>query len=133
MALNLEKLMATNADLIERMEAEDWDISYDKRADMLYVHGTIPKESMYHYVGNEGFMVRINQDEKIFGFAVENYRAFASRHTDVKWIFMQVTDPVLYHIVKVVAQAVRKVDQLKEMAEYLSSVAAYSGIARKAT
>jgi len=125
MALDVKKLMETNSDLLERMRSEDWDISYDRKADMVFVHGETPKNSMYYHVGTDGFMVRMSDKYKIYGFAIEGYKNFAKSHTDVEWALMPITHPIVFRLSISLAKTIKKVDQLKEIAEYLSSTAAY--------
>jgi len=78
MTLDIQKISEANHDLPERMRVEDWDVTYDKKADMVMIFGDAPQNSTYHHVDRSGFMVRVIDDSnKICGFAIEGYKSFA--------------------------------------------------------
>lgn len=71
-----QKMGANNQGLRERVTAENWKISYDRKADMIFMGAGFPKETFYVPVDEKGFMVRVDKDFKIYGFAIENAKAF---------------------------------------------------------
>lgn len=126
MTLDIQKISEANHDLPERMRVEDWDVTYDKKADMVMIFGDAPQNSTYHHVDRSGFMVRVIDDSnKICGFAIEGYKSFAKENPDFYFLLMPLTNPMRFELFKSIGQVVRKFDQLKEVAEYFSSAALY--------
>src|SRR3990167_2409544 len=50
---------------------EDWNIYYNKKADMITMGANFPAGTFYYCV-DDGAMIRIDENNKIYGFAIEN-------------------------------------------------------------
>ena len=77
----LRAISEANGDLSERMK--DWDISYNKKADMVTMGGTIPEGTYYIYADEDGAMIRVDEQNRIYGFAIENATYFKKKHPEV--------------------------------------------------
>ncbi|MFH1046735.1 MAG: hypothetical protein V1738_00365 [Patescibacteria group bacterium] len=128
----LGTIIDANRDLAERMEKEDWQVLYDRTADLLVVCGDLPESSEYIPIDEEGFMMRMRPDEvRIYGFAIENFRRFGDRHHDFKLVFMSVTNPWRFRVMMVLFGMIGAISEMRlrsqrsEVAEYVASEAAY--------
>lgn len=75
----LKEIMNANPDLDNRVINGGWTVSYNRRADMVVMGERFPKGTYYIPV-DDGVMVRIDSDKKIYGFAVENAKSFIKRN-----------------------------------------------------
>lgn len=90
----LEKMVSVNGDLQERMQAERWTISYDRRADMIRMGGKFPKGTFYLPLGGTRVMVRIDKNHKIYGYAIENAKAFIKENPEEGFLLSFVVYPI---------------------------------------
>ena len=80
-------------------------------------------------------MLRLGNDNRIFGLAIENYRLFAQKHQDFHLVFLPVTNPFQYKALSFFLTVMNSLKvkneetQRNEMAEYLSGLGVYGGIA----
>jgi len=133
--MNKEKLktiLIANKELSSRMRDEDWDVLYDRQADLVVICGSLPKDSQYVPIGDEGFMVRMkSDDDKIYGFAIENFKHFASIHQDFKLMFMPLTNPVRFWFIWLILSLMQMItdigaqNQREEAMEYISKEATF--------
>lgn len=79
-----QKIEEHNRDLRERIAAEKWNISYDKRTDMVFMGATFLKGTFYVPINDTGFLVRVDKDYKIHGFAIENAKHFIKENPDMR-------------------------------------------------
>ncbi|MEI6238310.1 MAG: hypothetical protein WCP15_02100 [bacterium] len=86
----LKEIINKNSELRERVEREAWSVNYNKKADMIIMGGDFPVNTSYYPVGDTGVMIRIDKDEKIYGFAIENVKFFMKKNpslNNIKNIF----------------------------------------------
>lgn len=60
-----------------------WHFSYNKRADMIVMQGPVPADSYYTYIGNDGAMVRTDNNGNVYGFAIENAKNYKKTHPEI--------------------------------------------------
>ncbi|HEC32943.1 MAG TPA: hypothetical protein ENI63_01630 [Candidatus Kaiserbacteria bacterium] len=65
-----------NDNLHQRMMRENWNIKYNKGSDMILMGVPFIEGTFYRSVGNTGMMIRLDKDDKIHGFAIENAKFF---------------------------------------------------------
>ncbi|MCX6786371.1 MAG: hypothetical protein NTU85_00925 [Candidatus Kaiserbacteria bacterium] len=75
----LKEIMLANPNLDRRIKSDAWSVSYNRRADMVLMGESFPKGSFYVPV-EDGVLVRIGKNKKIYGFAIENAKSFIKRN-----------------------------------------------------
>ena len=86
MAIDIKKILSKNPKLNERMISENWGINYDKHSDVLIVGNKFPKGSESVYLNHKnGILIRVDENEKIYGFIIEDFKAvFLKKQKDKK-------------------------------------------------
>ncbi len=77
----LQQILSVNSDLQKRSVEEGWKVLYDKRTDMVTIGKEFPAGTFYYPV-EDGFMLRVDKDNKIYGFAIENAKLFVEKHKE---------------------------------------------------
>ena len=75
----IKTIIEANPDLREL--SQDWSMSYNKRADMVFMGANFPENTFYVPV-DENMMIRVDKDNKIHGFAIENAKSFIKKHPE---------------------------------------------------
>ena len=89
----LENIASANKDLKQRMQSEHWGVSYNRKADMLSIGTTFPENSHYVSVG-DGVMLRIDQDNRVYGFSIENTKLFIKENPEIGFALSLIVYPV---------------------------------------
>jgi len=126
----LRDIVATNPDLKERIVAERWSISYNKRADFVLMGGNFPEGSFYYPIDDSGLMLRIDKDNKLYGFAVENAKRFATEFPELKFALQLAMHPVrtkyfIFPAMFLVYHMVIGIDAIVSVSNYVAGKAAY--------
>jgi len=88
MAIDKQAILKDNQDLRQRMSKEAWKVTYDKKSDTLIFGSKFPKNSGNIYINErEGSMVRIGEDNKIYGFVFENYKSVFLKKANDSFVF----------------------------------------------
>ena len=94
MEQELKEILSSNRDLKERTASESWEISYNKKADMLTMGAEFPKGSFYYPLEDTGVLLRIDKNKKIYGFAIENTKYFIKNNPDVGFVLSLFVYPI---------------------------------------
>ena len=129
----LEKIISVNRDLRERVKKEDWSISYNRKADMLLMGGIFPTETFYFPLNDSRVMVRIDKDYKIYGYAIENAKAFIRENPEEGLILSFIVYPVrsllfklpLYFLAYQTAKGIESMRAIWSISNYVAGRAAY--------
>lgn len=81
----LKAILECNQDLKERVSSEDWSISYNKKADMISMGTSFPEGTFYFPIEETGALLRIDKNNKIYGFAIENAKQFAKENPELQF------------------------------------------------
>ena len=84
MKKKLKEIFDANGDLRQNLEKNPnmWSFSYNRKADMLVVGEEFPIGSFFYQV-KDGIMLRIDDSNKIYGFAIENTKDFISNNKEI--------------------------------------------------
>jgi len=97
MAIDIKTILKQNSDLDKRMAQENWVVNYDKKADVLTLGTKFPKNSGNVYINEkEGSIIRVGEDNKIYGFVFENYKTVFLTESSNAFIFWLLFLPVTY-------------------------------------
>ena len=96
----LKEILSRNEDLRERLERDPWAISYNKRADMVLMGTAFPVGSFYYPVGGTGVMLRIDKNDKLYGFAIENAKSFIKQNPEMGIALSFIIYPIRSFFVK---------------------------------
>jgi hypothetical protein len=126
----IKKILNQNNDLPQRMQNEDWEVFYDKKSDMLFLNGSITDQSSLQYVGDEGFMLRVDDEtNRISGFAIENFKKFSKQHEGFALVYLRFTHPFLFLAFALFAYLIfitfKKTTQFNEFLDYISKAATF--------
>jgi|SRR3989344_383198 len=126
----LQNIIASNADLKERITADRWTVSYNKRADFLLMGGEFPKGSFYYPVDDSGLMLRVDKDNKVYGFAIENAKRFATEFPELKFALQLATHPLrtkylIIPVMSLVYNMAVGMDSIMSVSNYVAGKAAY--------
>jgi hypothetical protein len=72
-------------DLLDRMEKEIWQFDYEGKTDTLFLSGKVPIGS-YYTVINDNLMLRVDNDQRIFGVAIKDFKKTAKKNYELKMI-----------------------------------------------
>jgi hypothetical protein len=89
----LKEIVEANKDLKERISSDRWSISYNKDADMIIMGGVFPKGSFYHPVDDSGVLMRIDKNNRILGFAIEDTKYFIKQNPEMAFALNFVVHP----------------------------------------
>ena len=78
----LKEILSANENLVERMKDEQWNIFYNKRADMVTMGHEFPVGTFYYPI-EDGVMLRIDKGNIVYGIAIENASFFIKKHPDI--------------------------------------------------
>mgnify|MGYP001567441710 FL=1 len=90
----LKEILLVNENLRERLENDPWSISYNKKADMVLMGTKFPIGSFYYPVGGTGVMLRIDENNKLYGFAIENTKSFIKENPEMAIVLSLIVYPV---------------------------------------
>ena len=126
----LKEILAANESLREGVK--HWSVSYNKTADMVVAGKDFPVGSFYFPV-DDGVMLRIDKDKKIYGFAIENAKYFIKEHPEFTFLFDKPMRPVRYYLFTLpmffvffqIASGIFKMRSLLSFSDYIAAKAAY--------
>jgi len=95
MKKKLKEIFDANGDLRQNLEKNPnmWSFSYNRKADMLVVGEEFPIGSFFYQV-KDGIMLRIDDSNKIYGFAIENTKDFISNNKEIGFLLSFIVYPV---------------------------------------
>lgn len=130
---NKEELKAIlNANDTLPEDIRGWSVSYNKKADMFIAGKDFPIGSFYFPV-DEGVMLRIDKDRKIYGFAIENTKFFMRENPQLAlplsilvypyrfWLYTLPTLFISHHI----AKGLNKMRSITTISDYIAGKAAF--------
>ncbi|MDB5239285.1 MAG: hypothetical protein JWO00_620 [Candidatus Parcubacteria bacterium] len=110
---DLKRIIAKNdPNLHERAREEGWKIRYNKRSDMLLIGNKFPKGSFYTYVLDTGFMLRIDKNETIHGYAIENAKYFIRQNAEIGFVLYPFVYPIRAKILFAISRMLRNTSDL---------------------
>ncbi len=126
----LERISASNKDLKQRMNQENWSVSYNKKTDMLSIGGVFSDNSSYVPLG-DGTLIRIDANHRICGFSVENTKLFMAENPDLGFALSFYVYPVrsylqlpfyflLYHTTKGFSDAFSKMRVMTSLSDHVA-------------
>lgn len=96
---------ATKAQLKKIFAASDfkelsksWSFSYNRDADMLEVGDEFPEGSYYLSVGGTGVLIRVDQQKKVHGFAIENVKSFIRENPEFALPLSYFAYPIRFYL-----------------------------------
>ena len=119
----LKEVMSLNENLRERVESENWMISYNKKADMLLMGGVFPEGSFYLPI-EDGVMLRVDENNKVWGFAIENTKHFIRNNPEVGFILSFIVYPVRTRIAAHLSFLIGKIGEMAKEKQ-IEAVAGY--------
>jgi len=130
----LEKIVAANGDLRERIQKESWTISYNRSADMISMGGNFPKSTFYFSLKDSRVMVRIDKNYRIYGFAIENAKAFIKENPQEGVLLSFIVYPIrsfaiklpLYFLAYQTTKGVETMKSIFSISDYVAGRAAYA-------
>ena len=125
----LKEILLVNENLRERLENDPWSISYNKKADMVLMGTKFPIGSFYYPVGGTGVMLRIDENNKLYGFAIENAKSFIKENPEMAIVLSFIVYPVrsffilflIYHTIK----GVNNIKRILSMGDYVAGKASF--------
>ncbi|OGY54612.1 MAG: hypothetical protein A2951_03000 [Candidatus Buchananbacteria bacterium RIFCSPLOWO2_01_FULL_56_15] len=118
----IEKILRANENLLERAKGEDWNIYYNKKADMITMGANFPAGTFYYCV-DDGAMIRIDENNKIYGFAIENAKFYLKRHPEIALLFYPIVHPYRFFGLLLRYKFVRNVDKIGKILSFSNSIA----------
>lgn len=99
----MDEILKANTDLRERLDKDpsQWSISYNKKADMVIIGEQFPAGTFYFPVHDTGVMVRIDNNNKIYGFAIENAKYFMRKNPEMALPLSVVVNPIKFKLVTI--------------------------------
>jgi hypothetical protein len=67
----------------EGTQQKSLPVKYNRKADMIIIGGSFPEGSLYVSVEDTGMLIRINRDEMIIGYAIENAKCFIQKNPNL--------------------------------------------------
>lgn len=111
----IKNILELNKNLEE--EFLNWNISYNKRADLIIFGADFPPGSFYVNT-LDGMMIRVDSNNKIHGFAIENAKSFIKKHKEflpLAYVIYPVRSRILFALYKLLIQPLEhRVDPLRE-------------------
>ncbi|MBM3261403.1 hypothetical protein FJY93_03205 [Candidatus Kaiserbacteria bacterium] len=132
-AINKEELKAIlSANDNLPSEIRGWAVSYNKTADMFIAGRDFPLGSFYFSV-DEGVMLRVDENKKIYGFAIENAKSFVKNNPQFALPFSIVMHPIRFYIFTLptlfvfyhVAIGIVKMRSILSISDYIAGKAAF--------
>lgn len=125
----LKSILDSNHDLHQRMYDEEWSVKYRKSSDMLVMGAAFPEGSFYHYVNGTGVMVRVDENQKIYGFAIENIKSFIKENPEVGFMFYPIVYPYRFLFRILIYRIWRNIDELKKISAVSDYIAGRASLA----
>lgn len=92
----MKQILNANPDF--KVRAKNWVVSYNKRADMLTIGGSYTDGSYYVSL-DDGVLMRVDLDNKILGFTIENAKFYLKRNPEYSLAFSYFVYPIRTRIV----------------------------------
>ncbi|MFH1890381.1 MAG: hypothetical protein ABIJ91_02345 [Candidatus Kuenenbacteria bacterium] len=121
----LKNIIDNNPDIEKRMKIENWDIKYRKSSNMIIMGTQFPKDSFYFYVNGSGVMARIDKNNKIYGFAIENARFFIKKNPEIGWFFYPLVYPIKFFWMNLIWKSTDKIKKMTVVSDYIAGEACY--------
>lgn len=118
---SLKEILDANTDLRKKLEGNtlNWSISYDRRSDMVRMGGLYPKGTFYYPVLDTGVLIRVDKNNKIHGFAIENAKYYIKKHPEIAVVLSFVVYPYrsffLMPIFRVMYHTEKTLDSVKSI------------------
>lgn len=132
------KNVATEQDLRTILEANNlpeimagWTPVYNKKADMFEAGTSFPEGSFYFPIDDTGVMLRIDNNNKIYGFAIENVKVFMRENPEFAFVLSSFVSPLKFRLNYIVMlftyrTKLAKHAVIKNFADYFAGRALYS-------
>ncbi|TRZ53454.1 hypothetical protein D4R99_00815 [bacterium] len=128
----IKDIMLVNEDLRERSSEESWSVQYNKKADILTIGTTFPVGSFYYNLSDTGVMLRIDSNNKIYGFAVENTKYFMKRNPEVGISLYPIVYPIrsrvlfpIFSLVFSVKYGLSKIQSIGTLTDFVAGRASF--------
>ena len=122
----LKTILESNPDLNQRMQNENWDIRYRKSSDMVVMGAEFPADTSYFDVKGTGVLIRIDDSNRIHGFAIENFKHFAKNNPEFQPFYFITAHPIRARIIFMVARGLHKMNMSKVVSEFVAGQAVYA-------
>lgn len=124
----LKAIIERNSDLQQRIREGKWKVKYNKPSDMIIMGEAFPADSFYFYLNGSGVMIRIDSDNRIYGFAIEDAKYFIKNNPDIGWLFMPLVYPLRYFWLNAVYKVFGGFSEIRRIfavSEYIAGEACY--------
>lgn len=121
----LKKIFAVNNDMHRRIEEENWDVKYNKESDFLIMGTKFPENSFYFYVNGSGVMIRVDGNNKIYGFAIENTKKFIKNNAEIGWLFYPIVHPIKFFWMYLLWRGIDRMKRITAVTDYIAGEACF--------
>jgi hypothetical protein len=122
----LKQILGNNPDLLNRIQSESWEIKYRKDSDMILMGAKFPSDTFYFDVKGSGVLVRIDDDKKIYGFAIENFKYFTKKNPEFRLFYFLIAHPFQAYALYILIKSLDKMRMIKVVSEYVAGQAVYA-------
>lgn len=130
----LKAIVAANQDLKERVEAERWSISYNKDADMVLMGTKFPKNTFYYPVDDSGVLLRIDNNNKLYGYAIEDAKVRMKENPEISLALSFVIHPYrtrlitlpIFFLIHQTARGINGMKSIFSVSDYVAGKAAFA-------
>ncbi len=113
--IKLMEILSCNTNLEQRIKADNWVVNYRKEPDMLIIGAGFPDGTFYFNFDDSGLMIRIDKNNKIYGFAIENAKFFLERNSSIKPAFYPYVHPIKSFFLHYANRTLGNLNQLKSI------------------
>ena len=104
----LKEIYEKNKDLFDNLPSAGWKVTYNKESDMMFLGEKSPAGSFYVPVGDTRMLLRVDQDYKLYGLAIENTKFFVRDNPQFTYAFLPYMRPRLSVLIKLLAFVEKK-------------------------
>lgn len=122
----LKNIVEKNSDLQERIQKENWGTRYNRASDMIVMGTQFPAGSFYVYVNGSGVMIRVDDSYKIYGFAIENAKAFVRKNQEIGVLFYPMVFPIRFFWMYWTWRGMNKMKRIMSVSDYIAGEVCYT-------